>query len=44
MCGDPKKVQKETGWYPQIPMEKTIKDLLDYWRSKCHSEDPIVHP
>lgn len=26
------KFKKETGWKPEIPLEKTLKDLLDYWR------------
>ncbi|MBU3955143.1 GDP-mannose 4,6-dehydratase [bacterium] len=27
-----KKFQKATGWKSEIPFEKTISDLLDYWR------------
>ncbi len=32
------KFRNETGWEPTIPLEKTLKDLLDYWRgelSRC---------
>ena len=32
--GDSTKIRSETGWSPQIPFEKTIRDLLDYWREK----------
>jgi GDP-4-dehydro-6-deoxy-D-mannose reductase len=32
--GDSTKIRTETGWNPQIPLEKTIQDLLDYWREK----------
>jgi GDP-4-dehydro-6-deoxy-D-mannose reductase len=32
--GDSTKIRTETGWSPQIPLEKTIWDLLDYWREK----------
>jgi GDP-mannose 4,6-dehydratase len=31
------KFKNETGWEPEIPLEKTASDLLDYWRQelKC---------
>jgi len=32
------KFSKDTGWEPQIPLEKTLEDLLSYWRqelSRC---------
>ena len=28
------KFTKHTGWKPNIPYEKTMKDLLDYWRER----------
>jgi GDP-4-dehydro-6-deoxy-D-mannose reductase len=28
-----KKVNDHTGWKPEIPFEKTLKDTLDYWRN-----------
>lgn len=31
------KFKKETGWEPKIPLEKTLKDLLDYWRDELKS-------
>lgn len=34
---DVRKFKKKTGWEPQIPFEKTMKDLLDYWRAKVKS-------
>jgi GDP-4-dehydro-6-deoxy-D-mannose reductase len=30
---DNTKIKKEIGWEPKIPIEKTLKDTLDYWRS-----------
>lgn len=32
--GDCSKFKKKTGWAPEIPFEKTLRDLLDYWRGK----------
>jgi GDP-4-dehydro-6-deoxy-D-mannose reductase len=34
LLGDNSKFSKKTGWKPKIPFEKTMKDLLDYWREK----------
>ena len=31
---DTSKFEKHTGWKPQIPFEKTMQDLLDYWRER----------
>lgn len=34
LLGDNSKFVKKTGWQVTIPMEKTLKDLLDYWREE----------
>lgn len=34
LIGSSEKFQKATGWKPEIPFDKTLKDLLDYWRQK----------
>ena len=34
LLGDHSKFSSRTGWEPEIPLEKTIKDLLEYWRKK----------
>lgn len=31
-CTD--KFRNETGWRPEIPLEKTLSDILDYWRDE----------
>lgn len=31
---DTSKFQAHTGWKPTIPFEKTMRDLLDYWRNR----------
>lgn len=28
------KFKNETGWQPKIPLEKTLQDMLDYWRAE----------
>lgn len=32
--GSHDKITKETGWQPEIPLEKTLRDLLDWYREK----------
>ena len=34
LVGDNSKFSKETGWKPVIPFDQTLKDLLEFWRSK----------
>jgi GDP-mannose 4,6-dehydratase len=31
---DTRKFQAHTGWKPEIPFEKTMQDLLEYWRGR----------
>ncbi|MFH1486885.1 MAG: GDP-mannose 4,6-dehydratase [Chloroflexota bacterium] len=35
LVADDSKFRKLTGWKPTIPFEKTLEDLLDYWRERC---------
>jgi GDP-4-dehydro-6-deoxy-D-mannose reductase len=30
--GDPTRLQQVTGWKPEIPLEQTLADVLEYWR------------
>jgi len=34
LLGDNSKFVKKTGWKPEIPFKKTLRDLLDYWRKR----------
>jgi GDP-4-dehydro-6-deoxy-D-mannose reductase len=37
VVGNFAKIRRETGWRPQIPMDLTTRDLMDYWRQKINS-------
>jgi nucleoside-diphosphate-sugar epimerase len=28
------KFRAQTGWAPTIPLEQSLRDILDYWRSQ----------
>jgi GDP-4-dehydro-6-deoxy-D-mannose reductase len=32
LVGDPGRLQRELGWRAEIPIERTLDDLLEYWR------------
>jgi GDP-4-dehydro-6-deoxy-D-mannose reductase len=32
VLGSAARIEQETGWRPAIPIERTLADLLDYWR------------
>ncbi len=34
LVGDPTLFRKTTGWIPEIPLERTLADLLDWWRGR----------
>jgi GDP-4-dehydro-6-deoxy-D-mannose reductase len=38
--GDPRKVREATGWEPEIPLETTLRDLLDHWRERVGAPAP----
>jgi GDP-4-dehydro-6-deoxy-D-mannose reductase len=31
------RLSRQTGWHPEIPMDRTLADLLDYWRAQQHA-------
>jgi GDP-D-mannose dehydratase len=35
--GDPSKIEKVTGWRAEIPFERTLAELLDYWRERVRN-------
>ena len=38
LWADTAKFHRATGWEPQIPFEKTLADLLDYWRDRVRRD------
>jgi GDP-4-dehydro-6-deoxy-D-mannose reductase len=34
LYGDASKIKRDTGWEPQIPLEQTLADTLEYWRQQ----------
>jgi GDP-4-dehydro-6-deoxy-D-mannose reductase len=35
LIGDSTKFRDETGWSPKIDLDRTLNDLLNYWRKRC---------
>jgi GDP-4-dehydro-6-deoxy-D-mannose reductase len=33
LLGDPGRLRDELGWVPEIPLERTLDDVLEYWRT-----------
>jgi len=38
VVGDPSRIETETGWRAEIPIERTLSDLLDWWRGRIAAE------
>ena len=38
MVCNPTKFRNRTGWQPEIPIETTLRDILNYWRGEIRSE------
>lgn len=38
LVGSHERLSADTGWSPQIPIEQTVDDLLDYWRRRVAGE------
>ena len=34
MVGSPERLRDATGWVPEIPLQRTVSDLLDWWRAE----------
>jgi GDP-4-dehydro-6-deoxy-D-mannose reductase len=38
IIGSNEKIQKECGWEPEIPIETSLKDILDHWEKEMENE------
>lgn len=36
--GSTEKLRTKTGWQPEIPLEQTLRDTLDWWRARVRAE------
>ena len=32
LLGDPTRIREELGWQPEVPIDRTLDDILNYWR------------
>jgi GDP-4-dehydro-6-deoxy-D-mannose reductase len=37
LVGNLSRIRRDVGWQPEIPLERTLADLLDYWRDTVSS-------
>jgi GDP-4-dehydro-6-deoxy-D-mannose reductase len=40
IAGDITKFQQRTGWAPEVSLETTLQDMLDWWRKKLSVKEP----
>jgi len=40
LVGDPSRIKADTGWEPAIPLERSLADLLAYWRERVAQTAP----
>ena len=38
LLGDNTKLRTDTGWAPEIPLEQTLAEILDWWRAKLAAD------
>jgi GDP-4-dehydro-6-deoxy-D-mannose reductase len=44
LIGDPTALETLTGWRAEIPLEKTLGDLLDHWRRRLAADSDALRP
>jgi GDP-4-dehydro-6-deoxy-D-mannose reductase len=43
VLGDSTRLMRDTGWAPKIPLDRTLDDLLAYWR-RAIDDEPDAQP
>lgn len=38
--GSPERISREVGWIPQIPLDQSLADILEYWRREVREAAP----
>jgi GDP-4-dehydro-6-deoxy-D-mannose reductase len=44
LIGDSSKFRADTGWEPRIPFDRTLIDVLDFWRARVAAGAPLPEP
>ena len=44
VLGDSTRLTRDTGWAPEIPLDRTLDDLLAYWRRAIDTEHDPSRP
>ena len=44
LLGDPSRINRDVGWSPEIPLSKTLLDLLEYWRAAIAKRERLSPP
>ncbi len=44
LVGSPARLQADTGWAPEIPFDRMLDDLLDYWREQVATPNSQLPP
>ena len=39
LYGSPDRLRADTGWIPEIPMQTTLADTLEWWRQRVAEEE-----
>ena len=42
LVGDPSRITRDTGWRAEMPLERTLADVLEEWRGSWHDRDRMA--